>query len=954
MLTLDAKTDFSFMRGFGSPAQWIARAEELGATTIGVADYCSTWGHVPFRDKLKGTKINLLYGVQLPVVLTLDKDPRHSLVTIIAKHKDDGMKALYDLVTTAHQQSYYRPRVTWKQVRELHGLCEVIINDASISDLEAIKTVKGAYIAARPLNDQMLHFVRDSGLPVVATTAPAYPSVKERDGYQLVQAISDTHRIGEVAAGAQHWMRRSEYEATMKALGMEPQEVWFKNLAKIAKGCKAALQPATPLQLDGDLEALAREGAKLKGIDLSQEPYGPRLARELGVIREKKFESYFLFVHGLVRWAKDRMLVGPGRGSAGGSLLCFLLGITSVDPIKHGTLFERFIDITRPDWPDIDIDFPDIRRDLVFDYLRDTYGKERVARLGTLSEFGGKSALNDTAKAVGVDLAVARELGKFTEGSQAMGSFPLDRVFNEFAPELADAHPEIKKALLIEGHPRHHGVHAAGVVVNNAPCTNWGAVDKNGTICMDMKSAENIGMIKMDALGLKTLSVIQDVCDQIGVDPWTLWNLDLKDAKVYETIFAADRVTGIFQFEGHAVRQLMKQVPVDCFDDLCALSSLARPGPLMAGAAQLWCDRRVDSTGWDYFHPLIEGHTKDTYGVICYQEQAMSIVRHIGSFTEPEVNGFRRAVGKKDPAKLATYREKFVAEAAKAFADEEKANALWDQMCEFGSYAFNRSHAVAYAMITYATAYLKCYHPLQFALAQLRCSNDEDQAKQLLREISEEGHPYVPFDPHRSDATWAIVDGTLIGGFDSVKGVGAKTAATLMGARAKNPQGWLDDLTPSQRDRITKPNNTPWHTLSYFGNRYTALYADPQNYLKPWNRNLGIRSKVLRIKDIPPIKGNYAFLGRITRKVVRDLNDPVAVAKRNGRLETKNTTFINIYVEDDTDEVGMTINRWKTPQYQWLLEELLEGRDFFVRADIINEGDGRRWLFVENLVEMKE
>ena len=937
MIHLDAKTDYSFMRGFGSPEQWLARATEIEATAFGVADYCSTWGHAAFREKFAGSKTKLLYGVQLPVVTTLDKDPRHGLVTVIAKHKGTGLSDLYQLVGKAHEQSYYRPRVTWKQLRELKGVCEVIINDAFLSDYDEIVKMKGAYIAARPRKDQMLTYVREGVLPVVATASPVYPSIAERPAFELVQAISGNARQGEAAAGNLHMLRRSEYEAVMKSLGVEAKEEWFELAKKIADNCKSELTPAVPVHLEGDLEQLARQGARKLGVSLKG-PYKERLARELSVIKEKKFESYFLFVHSLVGWAKSHMLVGPGRGSAGGSLLCYLLGITAVDPIKHGTLFERFIDITRPDWPDIDIDFPDARRELVFDYLRDTYGREYVARLGTISEFGGKSALNDTAKATGVPIELAREIGKYTEGP-AQQTFSLAKTFAMVDEKLMAKAEPLRIAEKIEGHPRHHGVHAAGVVVNNTRITCHGSVDKAGVIAMDMKQAEKLGMIKVDVLGLKTLSVIQDVCDQIGMDAERLYALDLHDVEVYEGIFSKDRVTGVFQFEGPAVRNLMKQVPVDQFEDLCALTSLARPGPLMGGAADAWVKRRRGEEEWDYLHPSMEKHTRDTFGTIIYQEQAMGIVRDLGGFSEPEVNGFRRAVGKKDPEKLASYRTKFVENCGKLFEDEEKANELWDTMCEFGSYAFNRSHAVAYSMISYITAWLKHKHGLEFALAQLRCAADEDHSKQLLRELAEEGHKVVPFDPANSLATWSIHDGRLLGGFDSVKGVGAKTAKTLLAAREADPENWLSKLTASQRDRITRPGNTPWHSLSYFAENYGDLYKG---------------ESVVRIRDIPPAKGTYEFLGKISKVVKRDLNDAAGLAKRDGRVEKKNTYFINVFVADDTDEVGMTINRWKSPTFEWLLEENLEGRDFRFTADIINEGDGRRWLFLNELQEMKK
>lgn len=1038
-ICLGAKTDYSFMRGFGSPAQWLKRCEDIGVTHFCVADWCGTWGHAPFTEAFKGSKVKLLYGVQIAVTETLGKDNRFSVATLIAKK---SLTELYGAVTLAHQQTFYRPRLTWAQVKELQD-CVVIVNQLA-----------------------PIHKRQAASYPVVEYH-PVYPSPEHRQAYELVQAISAGHRIGDFDGDAFHLLRDSEVKSRFPGLKIDAK--------KIVKQCTAELAKGSIIVMDGNLEKLTLAGAKRLKIDVKKEPYKSRLAREFAIIREKNFENYFLFVNDLVAWAKERMFVGPGRGSAGGSLICYLLGITTVDPIKFGTLFERFIDITRPDLPDIDIDFPDVRREEVFEYLRLKYGSDRVARLGTISDFKGKSALNDTARATGVPFDAAREVGKWTEGAGQGVVLDLARVFEWDEPKaVLEKFPDLKLAELIDGHPRHHGVHAAGVVVTEQPVSRYGSVDKAGVIQMDMKTAEKLDLVKMDALGLRTLSVIQETCDLAGIKPETLYDLDWQDQKVYKKVFNADRVTGIFQFEGHAVRTLLRQVHIDKFDDLCAITSLARPGPLVGGAAENWVKARNGETVARAIHPRLES----TYGTLTYQEQMMYIARDLAGFDEPSVNGMRRAVGKKDPEKLRSYREQFIeglihyerrqrnvlghegqetlghiqgksakgydgkeeipstshkrsvcqnqndnhnpireqgasasrgvysgAQAdqkrgrashgskspkqqssqftgdvgissqestssnedgtesqsnrmageerlyyAKSFSRDE-AESLWDEISEFGSYAFNYSHAVEYCMISFMTAWLKLKYPLEFAVAQLRNAADDDSAKNMLRELIDEGYEYVPFDPQLSKSSWAIINGKLYGGFDSVRGVGPKTAEALLAKREADPKGWLDNLTEAQRERITKKYNTPWHELTYFGEKYKALYENPEAFKRPYAK-AGFRGPVLQIKDIPDIKGNYAFIGRILRRQIKDTNDPERLAKRNGQRHEKDTKFANIFIEDDTGEIACTINRFKFKDFEWMIDGPIEGKDFFFRGNVIE--DGRRWLFLDNAVELEE
>lgn len=948
MIILDAKTDYSFMRGYGTPEQWLARCKEIGVTHLGIADYASTWGHTFFRKTFKDSGIKLLYGVQLPVVSHLDKDPRFSLVTLLATN---DLRPLYELVTKANEQSYYRPRITWAQVKAFKGV--VILDHVLAHHMRRAEETKGAYLGINPQTPTHMLTLKNKRVPAYA---PSFPSPDDRQGFNLFQAISSGQRIGEVQTEALHALRQSEFDALYKNTKFDP-----KAADNITRACFADIPKGTLINSGikdkaGELRKRAEAGAKKLKIKLKGE-YLERLNTELAIIAEKKFEDYFFFVGDIVDWSKARMFVGPGRGSAGGSLLCFLLGITTVDPLKFNTMFARFIDITRPDLPDIDVDFPDNRREEVFAYLKEKYGEDRVARLGTVSEFGGKSAINDTAKATGVPFDVAREFGKYTEGvgqgvvispGRIFGKDKNDTMLTDDHYKLLEKYPQIKLAGKIDGHPRHHGVHAAGVVVTEGPVTDFGGLTKDGTLTMDMRAAEEIGLVKMDALGLRTLSILQDACDLAGIKPESLYNLDWEDTKVYEQIFNKDRVTGIFQFEGHAVRSLLKGLgKMERFDDIAALTSLARPGPLVGGAAEGWVKARRGDAEPRILHPSLES----TYGVICYQEQMMHIMRDIGGFDEPAVNGARRAVGKKDPVKLRSYRDAFVKGATKHFkGDKEAAEALWDELCEFGSYAFNLAHAVAYGMISFMGAWLKLNYPLQFAAACLKHAADDEQGKNLLRELKEEGFQYVSFDPEKSEATWAIIDKKLYGGFDSVRGIGRKTAEALVEKRKKG-RGWLDALTESQRTKLLTPHNTPWDTLTYYGDNFKQLYTDPENFRPPYAKN-GFRGPILRIKDIPEQKGNYAFIGRILRVQKRDANDETRVAKRDGKKFDTNTFFINLTMEDDTGEIGMTINRFKAGSYEWMLDEDMEGRDFFIRGNII--GEGRRWIFVDNLVELKE
>jgi DNA polymerase III alpha subunit len=888
------RSSYSFLRGYGMPRDFMKRAEEVGGTVV-AADYCSTWGHVAWAEA--GCKA---LGATLPAVCTLEKDPRHGLVTLIARDSSE-LTQLYKLVSLANDQFYYRPRIKWDQIEGVYAL----LDDALPCDMDAALRATDA-VMLKPRTHEV--YDRDN-VTFVECNDVRYVRPENKGIYELVAGMQMT--MGEPSGNPMHMLRRGEYLRMMDTYGVD---ITGKTTGQT--DFKASLPLASLLQVAGDLESAIKRTPRWEKVKDDQR-YLSRYEKEIALIKSKGFESYFLFVADVVAWARRRMLVGPGRGSAGGSLVCWLLSITEVDPILHGTLFERFIDPGRPDLPDIDIDFADSERDSVFGYLKNKYGDDRVARIGTMSELGGKSALNDVGRAYRIPhhilKSVTQTLDDLSQAQQGTGT--AANALKWADPAAWAEYPELEQAICLEGIPRHTGVHAAGVIVAQEPIVSFGSV-KDGVVSLDMKSAEKLGLMKLDALGLKTLSVLMETMQSVGRNAYELYDLPLDDTKVWE-IFNDDKVTGVFQFEGQAVRGLMRRIKVGSFSDLCALTSLARPGPLGGGAADKWIDRKAGNEEWTAIIPALQ----DTYGLIVYQEQAMSIVRELAGFDEYDVNGFRRAIGKKDPIKLAGYRDQFLEGAAGKGLDTFALEDLWQQMEDFGSYAFNYSHAVAYSMISYYAAWCKANYPNEYTLAYLKHTTDEDHQKAMLREYGARNIAF--FDPDRSQIGWSLQNGELVGGFTNVKGIGPKMAEQLVAMREANPTSWKDNLSASQLSRLN--GETAFDDLYFFATNYRDVYETPVKFK--------IQNKIWQIEDIPAEKGDYTFLGRLTKIMER---------------EKDGNHYALLFFSDDTGEMPCTVNRFKWGDFKVGSDGkpiFKIGLPYVVRGNIIN--DGRKWLFIE-------
>ena len=947
---LDIKTDFSFLQAYGSPEQVVSRALDLSLTWAGIADVGGAWGHLPFWSACKG-KLKPIFGVQLAVVPSLEKNPGYDIVTLLAKN-EDGLREQYQAISTATEQFYYRPRLLWAQIADIkHNF--IIVNRATPASTSAIEPLfkrnKSCYIGVSL--EQGFTRTLAERLPSTLAIGPLYPTPDDEEAYRLMVAIGSGKRTASIQSTPRYMMRRRD---------LELKDHLVDSANEIAEQCNVSPNIGKNVKpnIDITIEKWCEREAKKKKINLKSGIYADRYKREIDLIHSKGFTDYFLMIADIIAWAKKRMFVGPARGSSAGSLVAYLMGIVEVDPIEHGLLFERFIDVNRTDLPDVDIDFPDERRDLVFDYIIEKYGKDHVARIGTVSVFKPKSALNDTAKCYNIP---PWEITKLTEimversGGDARANMAIEDTINQFeiGKELVKKFPKILMATKIEGHPRHTGQHAAGVIIADRPVDNYMAINRREGAYIaqiNKNDAEKIGLMKIDALGLKNLSVIQDTCDQVGIDPRSLYTLPLDIKEVYD-IFKNDKVAGIFQFEGYAVRSLMRQMGVDGFNDIVALTALARPGPLHGGGAMAYAERKRGDVDWEYEVEGLERFTGDTYGTIVYQEQVMNICHIIGRFSWEDTSNIRKAMAKsKGEEFFNQFEEKFIVGAAQDRIPEDKARALWKTMCTFGSWGFNKSHAVSYAIISYWCAYLKTKYPLEFAIAHLRRTDSSDHVMRLLRELKDEGIEIIPFDINVSQQTWSIHEGKIYGGFEAVKGIGPASAKECLEARKRN--GWPLNVRQALRKRIMSPNNTPWHNIDKLQRKYGDLYRDPDNYRSKIIKH-GVEGPIVKLNEITEKKGEYCFIGTLKQRNLRDLNETQSLVRRGGRKETHHELFLNLTFEDDTSSILATINRWQYPSIGLPLMEMdADEHDFLVRGEI--KKDGWRKIDITKIVRLDD
>lgn len=936
---LRVRTEFTFRTTYAPVQRVAARLAELGSDAAAIVDP-NTWGHVRWEKALKAAGVKPLFGREFSVRSGSD-GPRPAAWMIAERAPE-----FYRLSTAIERLRADEP---FNVDLLAHRSGVVVFAGAALDDpalFDYVDISPGSPLTQR----RAMALAERTGKPLVVTCDNAYAHPDDRDRFL---AMTDRQKI------TPQWiMGAEELREQLRCLD---DAAWARAVsnthAAAERAAAAELRTAPLIHVEGDLRALAETGKAerlAKGhIAEWTDVYEQRLQRELELIALKKYESYFLVVSDLVRWAKQRMLVGPGRGSSAGSLLCYLIGITEVDPIPHRLLFERFIDVTRNDLPDIDIDFSDTHRDEVFQYLADKYGRDNVARIGNINTLKARSVINQVGRRLGIPIPATWDLVnvliEYSSGDSRYGKGLEDTLNNtQVGREFMERYPEAELMAELEGHASHTGVHAAGVIVSNEPVSDYCTVNAEGVAQIDKPDAERLNLLKIDALGLRTLGIIEDAGVTTAEE---LYGLKLDDPAVLE-IFNERKFCGIFQFEGNAQRAVSGQMHFGAFETLDHATALARPGPLGGGASDRYIARKAQREAVTYRHPMLSHILNDTYGVVLYQEQVMQIVREIGKFSWENTTIIRKAMsGRKGKEFFDRQGELFIQGAAESNIPAVEAQAMWDEICTFGAWGMNRSHTVSYAIISYWCAWMKRYHQLAYAAACLRSAKDDAQAASILRELVDEGVRYTPFDVERSDVDWKVVDGELVGGFKNLEGYGPVKAVTAVEQRRL---GTLDREKIAAA-KVKFADLYPLHT------KYGDLYANPEKHgiaqLAPAGQHPIYATRLMQLAEIERINEDsirvqvdgwggrsrwcspsVVFLCTVLTKERRDENETLRIQKRHGRKMTGPTEFLDMKVTDDSGQVvTLRVDRFNyEPLGRLMAERLVPGEDvLLVRGEKI-------------------
>lgn len=925
MIHLALQTEFTFKQSFLHMKDIHKHAN--GA--VGVADLHNTFGHVGLEKESKKHGFKPIFGVRLYCLPDDSKQRNAALPWIFLAKNAEGLQEIYQYVDLAWKGFYYIPRLNFSQIKRTGNVVIISPIDSTLSD----------YVA-RGQGMPNIGF-RSEGVAIVTNN---YPTLADDSVYQLLAGArkgngdSVMHSFNQEIY-PQHILTESEWVAEY---GLEGRPIL--NTHDISDQIEHITLPkAGMVHWTGDHDMK-------KFMDFSKIPewtdeYQARFDREMDLIKQKDYTDYFLIVADMIRHAKKTMLIGPARGSSAGSLVCYLMGITEVDPIKYTLIFERFIDINRHDLPDIDVDFPDVKREKVVDYLKHKYGQKKVRALANVNRLKAKSAIGEFAKALEIpayETAEVKDAIIERSSGDARAAMCISDTFEttEAGQKFIERYPAMSLVSHIEGHASHAGKHAAGILVSTEELSTYGSInERDDIIQMDKKDAEYLGLLKIDCLGLRTLSILEEVAELLGKPYKWFYDIPTDDKATFDMMKNL-RLNGVFQFEGQALQIIVKQMGVNNFDDIVAITALARPGALNSGGTARYIKYSTGQESPTYYSDVHKSITGDTYGIVVYQEQMMNIARMIGGLSWEDTSDLRRAASKSMGDEFfAKYKDKFVTGALENGYEQSVCEQLWTDISASGSWSFNKSHAVSYGLVSYWTAYCKANHPAEFAVGCLNHATDADSAIKLLRDfVINEGFEYVPVDADLSGLGWTAHGKTLIGGLTNIKGIGPAKAKQIINAR--NGKG---KLTPSLFRALSNPEtelDILFPAQHYFG----FLYNDPVS--------AGLDTKPNLIRDVNG-KGEYVIIGKLVDRNLRDLNEQVFLERRGGERITENHFYLNFKLEDDTDMVSCKIDRFK---YEALGKDIAEkgrvGKDWYLLRGTI-KGDWRT-LDVAEIVNLNQ
>ena len=848
---LHVHTQYSFLDGAIKVSQLATAARSAGMGAIAMTDRSNLYGAVEFQKAADKAGVKPIFGCEVLVVEGDRTDPQARRVNplVLLAESDVGYRNLIAVVSTGWLDGWHHDQARL-DVAALHarreglialsgGLGGAVAQAALRRDMDAaraaaigLRDLFGAdrfflqvedigFEENRRVNEALLEIGEAIGVACVATNNCHYLRAEDARAHAALMCIGlgkSYHGIQGAIPDAM-WLKD---EAAMRAsLDYAPQCV--DNAAAVAERCTARIALGNTYlpryrvpegaTLAGYLRDRSAEGLELRleaaaarGETLDRTAYEERLQTELEIIISMDFPGYFLIVWDFIRKAKEMGVpVGPGRGSGAGSLVAYALRITDIDPIRYGLLFERFLNPERVSMPDFDIDFCMNERERVIRYVTEKYGVHNVGQIITYGTLKAKACLRDVGRVLGLSFSEVDRIAKLIPDelgitlSQALDKEPrIAALFDEDGryKELFDM------ALRLEGLTRHAGMHAAGIVISEEPLWHYVPICRgaNGEIVTQYAKdeVEQAGLVKFDFLGLKTLTVIDRAVRLIDASRETPFNLSavpMDDPKVFE-LLSSGETTGVFQLESSGFKELMKKLKPDCFEDIVAAVALYRPGPLGTGMVDDFVQRKHGLKAVAYPHPALEQALEETYGVIVYQEQVMSIARTIAGYSLGQADILRRAMGKKKPEEMAKQRKVFLEGAvATDIATQEQAGEIYDLMAFFAGYGFNKSHSAAYALISYQTAYLKAHYPVEFMAALLTC--DKDNTDKVVRYISDAramGITVRPPDVNASQIDFSVDRGAIRFGMSAIKNVGEGAVEPIIAGRGDGPFRTLFDL----------------------------------------------------------------------------------------------------------------------------------------------------------------
>lgn len=854
---LHLHTEYSLLDGAIRISDLLNKVKSQGMEAVAITDHGVMYGVVDFYAQAKKAGIKPIIGCEVYVApgsrfeKTVVRGAESAYHLVLLAENQEGYRNLVQLVSKAFLEGfYYKPRIDKVLLQEHHqgliGLSACLAGEipSLIVAGEREKAEKIALEYAEILGkDNFFLEIQENKIPEQKIVNQALLEIGNKYGIQLV-ATNDCHYLEAEDASVHDVLLAIQTATTLddpKRLRFPTNEFYLKspeemerdfsycpqaleNTSLIAERCQVNLElgkvnlpdfPVPPgFDAPGYLRSLCLEGLVKRYGDPPPERARKQLEYELKVIEEMGYSTYFLIVWDFVNFARRKgIMVGPGRGSAAGSIVSYALGITSIDPLQYGLLFERFLNPERVSMPDIDIDFCFERRGEVIEYVAEKYGKTNVAQIITFGRMMARQAVRDVGRALGWSYGEVDKIAKLIPGGPGV-TLKKALESNSQLRDLAKQNKELQRLLeiasRIEGMCRHASVHAAGVVISNQPLTNYVPLQKmsEGEVVtqLEMDALQELGLLKMDFLGLRTLTVIEKALQIIKNTHHEEIDLDkipLNDEETF-SLLSRGETTGVFQLESGGMKELLKRLNPSNIEDLTAILALYRPGPLGSGMIEDFINRKHGKVKIEYPHPALEPILRETYGVIVYQEQVMRIAAELAGFTLGEADILRRAMGKKQPEVMKEQRTKFVEGALRRGCSKEKAEEIFDLIEYFAGYGFNKSHSAAYALISYQTAYLKAHYPTEYLAACLTSvANDNEKVAKFIGECKKLGIQVLLPDINESLANFTVVGKNKIRfGLSAIKNVGSSAVEEILTRRKEGKFSNIFDFVERVDSRV--------------------------------------------------------------------------------------------------------------------------------------------------------